>query len=125
MQKICRDVYVLRKPIDDPIFYVQATNAVPIEFNFRDWTIPDGAIAKVYTTKPSGKATYDTATITDNTVLVEVKDQTFSEYGTSSLQIQIVKDDDTLVTFDNPVVVEKNHVAGDVPASENQSNFID
>ncbi|RGU89796.1 hypothetical protein DWW31_18255 [Clostridium sp. AF15-17LB] len=125
MQKICRDVYVLRKPIDDPIFYVQATNAVPIEFNFRDWTIPDGAIAKVYVTKPSGKATYDMATIIDNTVLVDVKDQTFSEYGTSSLQIQIVKDDDTLVTFDNPVIVDKNYVAGDVPASENQSNFID
>lgn len=125
MDKITRDVFVTKNTIKEPIMYVQATNAIPIEFIFRDWTIPDAAVAKTYVSKPSGKATYDTAIIKENTVFVNVRDQTFSESGTSLLQIQVVKGENTLVSYDFPVIVEKNRVAGDVPESENQSNFID
>lgn len=125
MQKISRDIFATRNAIKEPIFYVQATNAIPIEFTFRDWTIPEGAEAKVYVTKPSGKATYDTAEISGNIVTVEVKDQTFAEAGTSNLQIQIAKGEKTLVSFAVPVIVERNNVAGEVPESGNRSNFLE
>lgn len=125
MERIRRDVYVKDNRIKDTIYYVQGTNAIPLEFNFRDWTIPDGARARAYVNKPSGRATYDTATIQQNSVIVNVKKQTFSETGASSIQIQVVKGEEVLITFSNPVTVEKNRVAGETPESENTSNFID
>lgn len=126
MNRISRDVFVTRNgAIKAPIDYVQATNAIPIEFVFRDWTIPEGAEARVYVQKPSGKSVYNTATITGNKIVVDVTDQTFAETGMSSLQVRIVKSERTLVTFAHPVCVEVNRVPGNAQESQNESDFLD
>ena len=59
MNIINRDVYVLRDVLKDKIDYMRGTNAVPIYFHFRDYEIPEGAEAKVFVIKPSGKAVYN------------------------------------------------------------------
>lgn len=125
MNNIQVDAYVLDNKLKETIDYVQGTNALGISFHFLDYDIPSGATAKVYAAKPSTKAVYNTAAISGNDVNVDVTDQMFSEVGLTKLQVQIVKGDDTLVTFVQPVRVQKNYVAGDVPESENESNFID
>lgn len=122
---ITREIYVTRKTLPNPIEYVQGTNALPIVFTFADYTIPEGTAAKVYVEKPSGYCQYDIASITDNTVVVDVKDTMFDEVGTSNLQIKLTKDDKTLITFDYPVRVSKNRVAGNIPQSGNNSDLID
>lgn len=119
------DVYVLDNKLKESIDYVQGTNALGISFHFLDYDIPSGASAKVYAAKPSTKAVYNTAVISGNDVNVDVTNQMFSEIGLTKLQVQIVKGADTLVTFVQPVRVHKNYVAGDVPESDNESNFID
>ncbi|MCU6763519.1 hypothetical protein OCV88_14480 [Brotonthovivens ammoniilytica] len=119
------DVYVLDNKLKETIDYVQGTNALGISFHFLDYDIPSGASAKVYAAKPSTKAVYNTAAISGNDVNVDVTDQMFSEVGLTKLQVQIVKGADTLVTFVQLVRVHKNYVAGDVPESDNESNFID
>lgn len=125
MNAIAREIYVTHKTLPNPIEYVQGTNALPIVFTFADYTIPEGTEAKVYVEKPSHYCQYDIASITDNTVAVDVKDTMFDEVGTSNLQIKLTKDDKTLITFDYPVKVSKNRVAGNIPQSGNNSDLID
>lgn len=125
MNAIAREIYVTHKTLPNPIEYVQGTNALPIVFTFADYTIPEETAAKVYIEKPSGHCQYDIAAIADNTVTVDVKDTMFDEVGTSNLQIKLTKDDKTLITFDYPVRVSKNRVAGNVPQSGDNSDLID
>lgn len=125
MNSITREIYVTRQTLPNPIEYVQGTNALPIVFTFADYTIPEETAAKVYVEKPSEHCEYNLATIADNTVTVDVKDTMFDEVGTSNLQIKLTKDDKTLITFDYPVRVSKNRVAGNIPQSGNNSDLID
>lgn len=125
MNSITRKIYVTRQTLPNPIEYVQGTNALPIVFAFADYNIPEETAAKVYVEKPSRHCEYNIATIADNTVTVDVKDTMFDEVGTSNLQIKLTKDDKTLITFDYPVRVSKNRVAGNLPQSEDHSDLID
>lgn len=122
---ITREIYVTRKTLPNPIEYVQGTNALPIAFTLADYTIPDGSEAKVYVEKPSGYCEYDIAVAAGNVVLIDVKDTMFDEVGTSNIQIKLTKDDKTLITFDYPVKVSKNRVAGNIPQSGDNSDLID
>lgn len=118
------EVYVQERKLTEVIDYVQGTNALDILFHFRDWQIPSGSTAKIYAHKPSSKAVYNTAVISGNDVSVNVTDQMFSEIGTTKLQIQIVKGEDTLVTFEQPVKVQKNYTTSG-EESKNESDFLD
>lgn len=123
MGYITREVYVQRISIANPIPYTRATNAQDIQFRFCDFHIPEGAEAKVYVQKPSGKAVYNTASIQGDIVTIEVTTQMFSELGTSNIQLQLVKEERTLVTFIQPVEVFQNYTEGDAPESQNESGF--
>lgn len=125
MANIQVDVYTLRNAIKEAIDYVQGTNVIGIVFHFRDFDIPSGVSAKVYVKKPSGKAVYNTATINGNDINLKVTDQMFSETGITKLQVQITNGSSDLVSFVQPVIVHENNVAGDVPESKNESNFLD
>lgn len=128
MEYIERNIFVLSdiNAVQPPIEYVQGTNALPIVFHFCDWDIPSNAAARVYIKKPSGKAEYDSiASVSGNDITIDVKDTMFSETGRSFVQILINNAEKTLVTFEYPVDVKRNNVAGEIPESENNSNFLD
>lgn len=125
MGYITRDIYVQRRGIENPISYTRATNAQDIQFRFCDFHIPEGTEAKVYVQKPSGKAVYNTALIQGDKVMVEVTTQMFSEIGASNIQLQLVKEERTLVTFTQPVEVFQNYTEGDAPESQNESGFFE
>lgn len=125
MNVIRRDAYVLRNDLKDKIDYVRGTNAVPIYFEFRDYDIPEGASAKVFVMKPSGKAVYNICTIFDQEVRVEVTSQMFIEEGLNLMQVQITKDDQSLVTYMQPVQVHKNFTEGDATESKNEAGWIE
>lgn len=120
---IVRDVYVKRNTLDSPISYIRATNAVGLKFFFCDFNIPEGAQARVYVQKPSGKAVYENAAIEGNEVRVEVTTQMFAEMGQCLLQLNLVKDEKVLVTFCQTVNVCENYTEGDAPKSQNESGF--
>ena len=125
MNIIEREIYVLERRFVKPIHYKQGANAISLKFIFRDYTIPSGSAAKVYVSKPSGKATYIDVAIEDNTVIVKPRTQMFSEPGKCRLHIKITKGEDVLITFEYPVEVENNPIAGEVPPSENESDMMD
>lgn len=121
--EIYREVYVTRETFIGPISYMQSTNAIPILFKFCDYDIPQGATARIIVEKPSGKIMQDTALISENTIKVNVKTQMFSEVGTSYMQVQVEKQSQILVTFDQKVYVSKNRTEPNAPQSENESSF--
>ena len=125
MNVIRREAYVLEDKLKDKIDYVRGTNAVPIYFEFRDYDIPEGASAKVFVMKPSGKAVYNICTIFGQEVRVEVTSQMFIEEGMNLMQVQITKDDQSLVTYMQPVQVHKNFTEGDATESKNEAGWIE
>ena len=123
--QIERDVYVTHEPLKNPISYVRGTDAIPIVFHFRDYDIPSGASVSVFVAKPSGKAVYNSATISGNDVTVTVDPQMFMELGTSEMQVSISQGGKELVQFAQPVNVKANLKAGDLPDSSTSSSFLD
>lgn len=124
--QITRDIYVLRKSIIEPIHYVRLTNAVDIVFNMRDYEIPSGAVAAVYAQKPDGTAVYSNATISENTVTVEMTTQMVAVLGVGHLQVRIQSGSnsaDVLCSFVVPLIVEPNFTEGDFPPSKNENGF--
>lgn len=123
--QIERDVYVTHEPLKNPISYVRGTDAIPIVFHFRDYDIPSEASVSVFVAKPSGKAVYNSATISGNDVTVTVDSQMFMELGTSEMQVSISQGGKELVQFAQPVNVKANLKAGDFPDSSTSSSFLD
>lgn len=124
--QITRDIYVLRKSIIEPIHYVRLTNAVDIVFNMRDYDIPSGAVAAVYAQKPDGTAVYSNATISENTVTVEMTTQMVAVLGVGHLQVRIQSGSNSanvLCSFVVPLIVEPNFTEGDFPPSKNENGF--
>lgn len=120
-----RDVYVLRDTLKNPISYVRGTDLLPIILHFRDFAIPSGATAKVFVAKNDGNAVYGGATITGNDVTVDVTQQMFITLGVNLMQVEIDSGNETLVTFEQPVMVTPNLKAGDLPDSTTDVDFID
>lgn len=123
--QINRDVYVLSDKVKEHIDYVRFTNALPIVFTFRDYNIPQGSVATAFCTKPSGKAVYTDATISGNTITIDVSDQMFIELGRTVIQVKIENGSSTLVTFGWPVDVHENSTEGDIPPSQNTGGFFE
>ena len=123
--QIERDVFVTKNSLKNPIQYVRGTDLLPIVFHFRDFSIPSGATARVFVAKPDGNAVYDSATIEGNDVTVDVTEQMFLVLGMTLMQISIFDGEEELVTFAQPVMVEQNLKAGDLPESTTDVSFLD
>ena len=123
--QIDRDAFVKRDVLKNPIPYTRGTDLLPIVIHFRDFQIPSGATARVFVAKSDGNAVYTTATIDGNDVTVDVTDQMFIELGTALMQISIMDGEEELVSFVQPVDVQQNLKAGDLPASTTDVKFLD
>lgn len=123
--QIDRDAFVKRDVLKNPIPYTRGTDLLPIVIHFRDFQIPSGATARAFVAKPDGNAVYGSATISGNDVTVDVQQQMFIVLGLSMLQVEIKSGEKTLATFVQPVMVEQNLKAGDLPASTTDVKFLD
>ena len=123
--QIEREVWVKQDKLKNPIHYVRGTDLLPIVFHFRDFSIPSGVTARVFVAKPDGNAVYTTATIDGNDVTVDVTEQMFLVLGMTLMQISIFDGEEELVTFAQPVMVEQNLKAGDLPESTTDVSFLD
>lgn len=122
MDKIRRDIYVLRDAIKFPINYPQGADAIDIEFTIRDYDVPAGSTARIYVEKPSGKGVYNTTPISGNVITVDMEQQMTAEYGMASMQVEILNGGDTLLSFVQPLHVKKSLMKFD---SSSGSNFVD
>ena len=123
--QIEREAWVKQDKLKNPIHYVRGTDLLPIVFHFRDFSIPSGATARVFVAKPDGNPVYDSATIEGNDVTVDVTEQMFLVLGMTLMQISIFDGEKELVSFAQPVMVEQNLKAGDLPESTTDVSFLD
>lgn len=123
--QIEREVWVKQDKLKNPVHYVRGTDLLPIVFHFRDFSIPSAATARVFVAKPDGNAVYDSATIEGNDVTVDVTEQMFLVLGVTLMQISIMDGEEELVSFVQPVDVQQNLKAGDLPASTTDVKFLD
>lgn len=119
------NITVRDRGIPETIDYVQGTNAVPIIFTFRDWTVPSGAEARIFVKKPSGKEVYNAATISGNTVTVNPTTQMFAEYGEQAGQLEILSGGKVLQSFLLIFRIEKSIIYESNIESTNEYSIID
>lgn len=111
MDIIKRNVFLLTDKLKRPIDYLQGTNAIPIEFTFKDFNIPEGATVRVLVEKPSGHKRFEEITTqSGNVITLRPDQQMMAEAGISEIQLEIVKNEDVLATFVQPVNVKKTGI---------------
>lgn len=99
MNTIKRDVYVLRNTIKIPIEVMEGTDMVGFEFAVRDYDIPETAAAVAYAYHRSMKKPNSMlCEITDN-VIAFTPESAFFEVGMNELQIRVVNEDKSLISF--------------------------
>lgn len=109
--EIVRDIFVRNRGLPVQIDYVQGTNAVPLKFQFRDYTVPTGATVRLYIKKTSGKEVYNNASLVDNTATIQPTTQMFAEVGEQEGQLQLTSGQKILVTFPILFRVERNLIS--------------
>lgn len=124
MELIKRDIFVLRDDLKTPIEYAQGSDAIPIEFTFKDYVIKSGTKARVYVEKASGKAIYNdiTANIKGDVITVYPTKQMFAEEGNAYMQLEVLDGKKTLMSFVQPLSVKRSLIKIN---SENGQNFFE
>lgn len=79
---------------------VQGDTGRAISFEIADFTPPAGATATYFILKPSGEAVYNSATITDNSILCELTAQSLAEKGENRMQVRVLQGEDIVTSFE-------------------------
>lgn len=85
--------------VPEQIPVVQGDTGREIVFILTDFTIPEGATATYYVQKPSGEAVYNTATISENNIIVPLTAQSIIEVGENDMQVRVILDEDIVTSF--------------------------
>ena len=103
MEAIKRQIFVLRDTLKDCIDYTLGTDMVPIEYHVMDFTIPATATAVVYVMRPDGDLDKILADVLDNVISFRPEKGFFTE-GKNIVQIRIINNEKTLVSFTETVM---------------------
>lgn len=112
MNRIVREIYLLRNRIKDKIEVTQGSDAYQIELHVMDFQIEEGTAAKVSVKKPSGKEILETATVdlSSNSLIIDLNKQMTAESGQASLQLQLSKAEHDVFTYAHPMVVSQSNM---------------
>ena len=107
MEAIKRQIFVLRDTLKDIIDYNIGTDMVPIEYHVMDFAVPETAAAVVYVLKSDGELDKILADILENVIFFQPTKGFFTE-GLNAIQIRVVNDNKTLVSFTETVRAGKS-----------------
>lgn len=103
MNTIKRDVYVLRNTIKIPIEVTKGTDAVSFEFTVRDYNLPATAAAVAYAYRMGMKKPNSTLCDVSGNVISFQPSANFFEVGNNELQIRVINEDKSLISFKEKV----------------------
>ena len=109
--------------VPEQIPVVQGDTGREIVFILTDFTIPEGATATYYVQKPSGEAIYNTATISENNIIVPLTAQSIIEVGENDMQVRVILDDDIVTSFRAILMVRPFLGIGAVESSTEMNIF--
>ena len=102
---------------------VQGDSARVLEFEPTDYDIPEGAVCTYYVKRPSNIPVYNSASVDDNVVTVELTPESLSEVGENRLQVRIEKNDKILTSFTVVLLVREFGGIGAVESSSEANVF--
>lgn len=103
MNTIKRDVYVLRNTIKIPIEVTKGTDAISFEFTVRDYNLPATAAAVAYAYRGGMKKPNSTLCNVEDNVISFQPSANFFEVGNNELQIRVINEDKSLISFKEKV----------------------
>ena len=103
MNTIKRDVYVLRNTIKIPIEVTKGTDAISFEFTVRDYNLPVTAAAVAYAYRGGMKKPNSTLCNVEDNVISFQPSANFFEVGNNELQIRVINEDKSLISFKEKV----------------------
>lgn len=99
MNTIKRDVYVLRNTIKIPIEVTKGTDAISFEFTVRDYNLPATAAAVAYAYRMGMKKPNSTLCDVSGNVISFQPSANFFGVGNNELQIRVINEDKSLISF--------------------------
>ena len=109
--------------VPEQIPVVQGDTGREIVFILTDFTIPEGATATYYVQKPSGEAVYNTATISENNIIVPLTAQSIIEVGENDMQVRVILGEDIVTSFRAILMVRPFLGIGAVESSTEMNIF--
>lgn len=103
MNTIKRDVYVLKNTIKIPIEVTKGTDAITFEFTVRDYNLPATAAAVAYAYRMGMKKPNSTLCDVSGNVISFQPSVNFFEVGNNELQIRVINEDKSLISFKEKV----------------------
>lgn len=103
---------------------VQGDTGRAISFEIADFTPPAGATATYFILKPSGEAIYNSATITDNSILCELTAQSLAEAGENRMQVRVLHGEDIVTSFE-VILMVRTFLGDDAMESGTEMNIFD
>lgn len=103
---------------------VQGDTGRAISFEIADFTPPAGATATYFILKPSGEAIYNSATITDNSILCELTAQSLAEAGENRMQVRVLQGEDIVTSFE-VILMVRTFLGDDAIESGTEMNIFD
>lgn len=120
------NLYTQNKSLERKAYAVQYDTGRVLQCVISDCTLPtSGTTATIYAEKPSGKAVYNTATVSGNTVSVDLTSQLLAEVGETKCQIQVKKDDEKVTSFEFTLVVSESLVDDGAVESSNEFTVLE
>lgn len=121
MNTIKRDVYVLKNTIKIPIEVTKGTDAITFEFTVRDYNLPATAAAVAYAYRMGMKKPNSTLCDVSGNVISFQPSVNFFEVGNNELQIRVINEDKSLISFKEKVKCSDSMGFPDEEEEENQS----
>lgn len=103
---------------------VQGDTGRAISFEIADFTPPAGATATYFILKPSGEAIYNSATITNNSILCELTAQSLAEAGENRMQVRVLQGEDIVTSFE-VILMVRTFLGDDAIESGTEMNIFD
>lgn len=103
---------------------VQGDTGRAISFEIADFTPPAGATATYFILKPSGEAIYNSATITDNSILCELTAQSLAEAGENRMQVRVLQGENIVTSFE-VILMVRTFLGDDAMESGTEMNIFD
>lgn len=114
------EITLKRKGLPKIVEAVREDSGRTLQCKITDATIPTSASATIYALKPSGAEVYNTCTVSDNIVCVDLTTQLLAEEGITKCQVVLTQSKQTVTSFEFFIHVYENVMSESAIESSNE-----
>lgn len=88
------------------------------------YEIADDVVAKIVVKKPDNKQVYDNCTISDNMIIIDIKEQMTTTPGTAVCEVQLLTDSNCIATWDFEMLIKRSPFSTNAIESTEEYNAV-